>query len=373
MSLFRKTALDALSSPEQLNQPLQLIRTNQWILLISLSSFSLILLAWSIVGRLPVRLSGRGLLVKTDTITVVQSETTGQINSLLVDVGDCVDKGALMGQIEGVQQEIEIKATQDQLNQLSAQDRNQDLLSDIRVNQLQEEINRVMHLAESGAISLDDLSRRKVDLNALIYSIEGENSNRELKINSYKNSILSLKEELNRTSILRAPIAGCVLDRGVNNGEVVGIGTTLFTLRANREIGELESLVFFAAKDGKRLQVGQQVRISPTTTKQQRHGGITGEITTIRPLPIRDEAVIKRLGIKSLLEAVRNDPLEPLIEITTSLKRDPSTPSGYDWGGGMGPMLQISGGTPTQVRVLVEERPPISYVIPILRDLTGIY
>ena len=373
MSLFRKTALDALSTPEQLNQPLQLLRTTQWMLLISLSSFSMILLAWAILGRLPVRLTGRGLLIKTDAITVVQSETIGQVNTLLVDVGDCVDKGALMGQIEAVKQEVEIKANQDQLNQLSAKDRNQDLLSNIRIDQLQEEINRVKHLAKSGAISLDDLNRRKADLNALIYSIEGENSSRELQINSYQNSILSLKEQLKRTSLVRAPIDGCVLDRGIHNGEVVNIGTTLFTLRSNDEVGELESIVFFPAKDGKRLQVGQQVRISPTTTKQQRHGGITGEIVSIRPLPIRDEAVIKRLGIKSLLEAVRNNPLEPLIEITTSLKLDPSTPSGYDWGGGMGPMLKLSGGTPTQVRVLVEERAPISYIIPILRDLTGIY
>jgi hypothetical protein len=47
--------------------------------------------------------------------------------------------------------------------------------------------------------------------------------------------------------------------------------------------------------------------------------------------------------------------------------------SGYDWGGGPGPDLQLTAGTPTEVRVLVEERRPISYVIPILRDLTGIY
>ena len=36
MSLFRKTALDALSTPEQLNQPLQLLRPTQWLLLIAL-------------------------------------------------------------------------------------------------------------------------------------------------------------------------------------------------------------------------------------------------------------------------------------------------------------------------------------------------
>jgi len=59
--------------------------------------------------------------------------------------------------------------------------------------------------------------------------------------------------------------------------------------------------------------------------------------------------------------------------VLTSLQRKPSTLSGYDWGGGSGPNLKLSSGTPTSVRVLVEERRPISYVIPLLRDLSGIY
>ena len=86
-----------------------------------------------------------------------------------------------------------------------------------------------------------------------------------------------------------------------------------------------------------------------------------------------DKALIKRLGLESLLDAVRIEPKGPLIEVKTTLKRDQSTISGYDWGGGPGPSMQLTAGTPTNVRVLVEERRPISYVIPILRDLTGVY
>ena len=57
----------------------------------------------------------------------------------------------------------------------------------------------------------------------------------------------------------------------------------------------------------------------------------------------------------------------------TRLRRSASTYSGYDWGGGDGPRLKLSAGTSTQVRVLVEQRQPISYLVPILRDLSGIY
>ena len=147
----------------------------------------------------------------------------------------------------------------------------------------------------------------------------------------------------------------------------------MFTLQSQLDENTLESLVFFPAKDGKRLKLGQRTRVSPTTTKQQRHGGIEGTITKIRMLPIRDDAIVKRLGVKSLLDSVRSQQSEPLIEVSTTLERDPSTPSGYNWGGSTGPRMQLSEGTTTKVRVLVEERRPISYVIPILRDLTGIY
>ena len=373
MSLFRKSALDALSTPEQLDQPLQLMRPTQWVLLISLSFFSLTILFWSIFGRIPVRISGKGVLVKPYSLTVVQSETTGQIIDLPVKVGDCLKNGDLMARIDPVSQEIEMKAAQIKLDQIQSQDKIQDSLAAGRLIQLSEEIDRVTDLAEIGAISTDDLNRRKIALSQLRYGMEAENSLREQQINEQQNLIFSKQEEIDRTSLIRAPIDGCIVDRGVHLGEVVQPGSTVFTIQRDNSNEPLESLVFFPAKDGKRLQQGQRVRVSPTTTKQQRHGGIEGEVLSIRLLPVRDEAIVRRLGVRSLLESVRGGQSEPLIEVSTSLKQDLRTPSGYDWGGSSGPQIKLSAGTTTTVRVLVEERRPISYVIPILRDLTGIY
>ena len=373
MSLFRKAALDSLSTPEQLDQPLQLLRPTQWVLLTSLSLFSLTILAWSIFGRIPVRISGKGVLIKPNSLTVVQSETSGQITELSVNVGDCIDANSLMARIDPVSQEIEMNAVTTQLAQMRSQDEAQDLLAQQRLSQLQADIERVSHLAQTGALSTDELNRRQRELSQLRYAMESENSRREQQIKEQQNRILSRQEEIERTSLIRAPITGCIVDRGVHQGEVVQPGSTLFTLQREGTGEDLESLVFFPVKDGKRLEQGQRVRVSPTTTKQQRHGGIEGEIVTVRLLPVRDEAIVKRLGVPSLLESVRGAKSDPLIEVSTTLQRDPATHSGYDWGGGADPKITLSAGTTTTVRVLVEERRPISYVIPILRDLTGIY
>ena len=62
-----------------------------------------------------------------------------------------------------------------------------------------------------------------------------------------------------------------------------------------------------------------------------------------------------------------------LIQVSAELKPDSKTFSGYQWSSSTGPQIPISPGTTTTVRVKVEERSPISFVLPILRSVSGIY
>ena len=373
MSLFRKNALDALSSPEKLDQPLRLLRPGQWLLLLSLGGFCFTIAIWSMLGRLPVRISGKGVLIRSNSLTVVQSETAGRVVAVNNAIGDCVPKGHLMAHLDPVTQEISRKEAELQLAQLISQDLKEDALGETRIRQQKAQIARIEKLARSGVISIDDLAQRQKELSSLQDTLASRDGQRAQQIKQQQARINARNEEINRIAQIRAPIQGCVIDRNVHRGEVVQPGSTLFTLDVGTNKTGLESLAFFSPGDGKRLRAGQRVRISPASTKQQRHGGIEGQVISIRRLPVNDQALIKRLGLESLLDAVRQQPKGPLMEIKTSLKRDPSTVNGYDWGGGPGPAIEITAGTPTEVRVLVEERRPISYVIPILRDLTGIY
>ena len=47
---------------------------------------------------------------------------------------------------------------------------------------------------------------------------------------------------------------------------------------------------------GGKRQLWAMVRISPTSTKPQRHGGIKGVVTAVKSLPVREDALTKRLG-----------------------------------------------------------------------------
>ena len=373
MSLFRQSALDALSNPEQLDQPLRLLRPRQWLLLLSLGGFCLSILTWSVLGRLPVRVSGRGVLVRQDSLKLVQSESSGRLQEIAVEVGDCVEAGQVLARVEPLREQLEAEQARIQLAQLQQHDANQDQLGAARVEQLRRSIDRVDDLAAIGAVPVDELERRQQQLRDLEDAIASRNSQREQGITQQTSRIKTLTATMQRTASISAPVAGCIVDSSVHRDEVVQPGTTLFTLDAAAAGSGLESYAYFPARDGKRLALGQRVRISPASTKPQRHGGIEGVVTAVKSLPVREDALTKRLGRASLVAAVSGERREPLIEISTSLQRDPNTVSGYDWGGGPGPDLRLSAGTPTSVRVLVEERRPISYVIPILRDLSGLY
>ena len=373
MSIFRKSALDALSSPEKLDEPLRLMRQTHWILLFSIGGFCLTIVAWAIFGRLPIRISGRGVLVRQNSLQQIQSETTGRLIDLWANVGDCVEAGNKLARVEPVQEQLDEQQAQIKLKQLKELDRKEDLIGETRIKQLRSSITRVSILAKTGAFPIDELEQRMQKLTDLEDSLAARNNQREQEITQQKTNINSLNATMQRTAIIKAPVAGCVVDSSTHLNEVVQPGARLFTLETTKPYSKLESLGFFPAKDGKRLAVGQRVRISPASTKPQRHGGISGMIKAISPLPVRETALRKRLGHESLVNAVLDQKKGPLIEIVTSLQRDPNTESGFNWGGGPGPHLKLSSGTPTTVRVLVEERRPISYVLPILRDLTGIY
>lgn len=62
-SIFRKESLERLSSPEQLDQLMQVVNAKSWMPLATLGSLLLLAVIWSIFGRIPVTAIGKGALV----------------------------------------------------------------------------------------------------------------------------------------------------------------------------------------------------------------------------------------------------------------------------------------------------------------------
>lgn len=373
MSLFRRRALNALNTPERLEDPMRLLRPSYWALIMGLTGFSLSILTWSIFGRIPVRINGQGVLIRSDSIQRIQSGTVGRIKSIKVRVGQCVSKGTALIRIESTQLDLERQKAANQLQLMLIQDKRENSISAKREDELQAHLTRVQRVAESGGISKDDLGQRQQQLTNARLEIESRKNYRHLQIEGQRNQIRNIEKTILSTNVVRAPQDGCVIERLIKIGEVVQNGSNLFELESSNSSKTLQSLAFFKPGDGKRLKVGQRVQVTPSSTKAQRHGGIEGKVLVIRSLPVSEEALNSRLGNPAWLKSLTSKTEGPMIEVLTTLKPKTTSLSGYDWGSGNGPNLRLSPGTPSTIRVLVEERRPISYIIPILRDLSGIY
>ncbi len=85
------------------------------------------------------------------------------------------------------------------------------------------------------------------------------------------------------------------------------------------------------------------------------------------------EAAASIVGNPEVVTGLMGEKQEAVIQVFADLQPDSTTFSGYKWSSSDGPQLKISSGTTTSVRVKVEERSPITFVLPILRDVSGIY
>ncbi len=65
-NIFRKEALERLSSPERLDQLMQIVTPRSWLPLAALGGLLACGLVWSFLGRIPVTTTGRGVIVYAD-------------------------------------------------------------------------------------------------------------------------------------------------------------------------------------------------------------------------------------------------------------------------------------------------------------------
>ena len=98
-NIYRKTALDKLSSPEQLDKTITVISPSFWIAMTGLGVILLIALLWAIFGRIPFTVSTNGIYLDQGGMRSVVSETAGFVDEVYVSDGDSVTAGQKLAHI----------------------------------------------------------------------------------------------------------------------------------------------------------------------------------------------------------------------------------------------------------------------------------
>ncbi len=109
-NIYRKAALDKLSSPEQLDKAITIISPSFWIAAIGGLAIIAVALAWSIFGRLPVKVSADGMYMGSGGLQSVVSEADGIVQEVYVSEGDEVEKGQELAQLDSSAYDEQISA-----------------------------------------------------------------------------------------------------------------------------------------------------------------------------------------------------------------------------------------------------------------------
>lgn len=82
--IFRKTALERLSSPDQLDSMLKITTPMSWVGIGAAAALAAAVVVWSFVGRIPETVSAPGFFVHSYHTNTLYSTAAGQVHEILV-------------------------------------------------------------------------------------------------------------------------------------------------------------------------------------------------------------------------------------------------------------------------------------------------
>lgn len=412
--IFRKVALERLSSPEQLDQLMQVTNPRGWLALGAFGAMLVAALTWAVLGSIPTDATGEGILLRQGGVSNLVAAEPGQVEELLVSVGDVIEKGQVVAR---VRQEELLRQIQDArakvadvrgeygdlLRYAGEQERLRDRdLAQQRANleqsvrALQKEVELASERVEAERELLKDglvtkqtflaseqrlneaqdrLAGVRLELNGLELKrlearqqMDQQLETRQAAIRDLELELREREARLAETARVISPHDGRVLEVLVDRGDVVSPGTPILNLEVVSR--ELVAVLFVPASYGKRVRPGMRVRISPGTVKREEYGSMIGRVTWAAEFPSTSQGMMRVLGNEALVERLMEE--GPPIQVNVALERDASTPTGYRWSSSTGPNVEISSGTLASGSVTIREERPIHLVIPKVREKLGL-
>lgn len=411
--IFRKVALERLSSPEQLDQLLQVTDPKGWLALGALGLLLLTSVGWGVFGSIPTEARGEGILLRQGGVSSLVAAENGQVEEILVRVGDVIQKGQAVAR---VRQEELLRQIQDSRDKLAdARSEYQDLVRyagqqrrlrdrdlaqqranlqqtikalERQVELIRERMASERDLLKDGLITKqtllaseqslntaqDQLASARLSLNGLeLKRVEDEQQvdqqieTREAQIRELEIELRERQARLGETARVVANRSGRVLELLVDRGDVVTPGTPLLNLEVVSD--DLMAVLFVPATAGKRVEPGMAVRVSPSTVKREEFGSLLGRVVWAAEYPSTSRGMVRLLGNEALVDKLMKE--GPPIQVNVALEKNPAAPSGFRWSSSTGPSVKISSGTLATGDVVVRQEAPINLLIPKVREKLG--
>jgi HlyD family secretion protein len=414
--LFRKSALERLTSPEQLDRLVAVACPKTWLALSMLGMMAAAAVVWSVLGRLPTLVTGQGLLISGGgQIASIQAPAAGTLTTLEIGVGDHVEIGQVVARLSQTDAEqrlrnaeaalreriddqarIESQVAQEQavkrdnldlrhraLRELleSSQQRSAFLRDQLRdeeslvarkiitrdmVARTRDETNRAEHNVAEVRNDSAQLDAEELDLAATL-----DNRLRAARdtVSEARRQIEQIRAVLSESVVVVSPASGEVTELKVAPGALVAQGQSLCALQSG--VQDLQLLFYVPPQQGKRIRPGMEVRISPATARREEFGTLQGEVEWVSEFPASPEGMRAVLHNDELIRTFSQ--AGPPYVARVRLLRDPDSISGYRWSSTKGALLPLSSGTLASAEITVAEQAPVTLILPLLREYTGFF
>ena len=412
---YRQAALDRLSSPEQLDRLLVVVRPSDWLAMTAFAILALTALAWSLFGTVATRVEGNGILVGAGGhIFTPVANGDGMIQALSVSPGQRVRVGQKLARIDqpdlvdalataraaADDYEVQLRALGGQVVDYAGARRNYDvaqrtllmqerdaaiarsqavaqqlaaaesllargIVVRARIDELQQQLAAARQaVTEAGSrivrMGADEVSARNQD--------DREVRALQSRLAEARRRQRDTAAELERRQWVLSPVAGRVIEIKTPLGSRVSVGMPVVAVENGA--AALQLMLYVPPRDGKMVRRGMLVHVSPSVSRREEYGTMIGRVVEVSDFPATQQAMLATLQNAELVTefSARGAPIAARI----ALEPDRRTPSGYRWAGGSGPPMALSSGTLAGAEITVRRQSPISFVIPMLRRSSGL-
>ncbi len=410
--IFRKVALDRLASPEQLDQLMEVANPKGWLALATLGGLMAAALVASIVGRIPERVPGNGILLRSGGVSEVTSQSSGRVVDLPIRVGDMITNGQVITRIEHPELSEQLRLARGRVAELEAQASELEALvrrdgelqatslsqrqanleqsqkaAEVMVANLRNRVATQQQLVAQGLVTRQALlvteqeyEQAKERVRAIrgdhaqlnVERLQTETQHRQQlwvsrkELLEARRQLTQLEGDHTEQSLVTTPYSGEVLEVMAEQGGIVERGQPILSVSlVGRAVRDLEAVVYVPSIHGKRVRIGMEIEIVPSTVKREAYGYLRGRVTYVSDFPVTPLGMLRVLKNSRLVETLSGD--DSPYEVHADLIPDASSPSQYAWSSSKGPLIRLQSGTLTTAQIVLSHRRPIDLVLPHLR------
>ncbi|OJJ21559.1 NHLP bacteriocin system secretion protein [marine bacterium AO1-C] len=406
--VFREKALERLSSPDNIQELVQVTSTRSWLALIALGGLVFALLLWSFLGELPKTVRGKGILIQSGGIADITAIGSGIVEQVLVSEGESIEKNDTIATVAQPELRLQIENAEEKLAYLKdKRDRivQYIIVSPIKRTLLKEKyaledngLNRLRHILKQKEANYKNLElllqkrrvrratvskahRQYLVIKARVDSLEkildgynqrllkmrgskdDELETLEGEINDLRGNIGEINVKFNLLRYVTSSYGGKVIELMAKKGQLIEQGSPVISIEVedNQQKG-LEAVIYIPPEDGKKITKDMEVKIAPTTVKIEETGYIKGKVVQVSEYPSTKNGMARILGSRELVQAFAGE--EPPIAVFVSLEKAPNSYSGYSWTTRRSPQIKINAGTICAANIIIKKEKPIGLLIP---------